>query len=57
MQKNEAKYRYIQRNDAKQMHDGCKKNDAKRMQKMKQNRCNELMQNTDAKKMAAKSFI
>ena len=33
------------------------KNDAKRMQKMKQNRCNDLMQKTDAKKMAAKSFI
>ena len=32
-------------------------NDAKRMQQMKQNRCNDMMQKTDAKKMAAKSFV
>ena len=27
------------------------------MQQMKQNRCNDMMQKTDAKKMAAKSYI
>ena len=34
-----------------------KKNDAERMQQMKQNRCNDMMQKTDAKKMATKSYI